>query len=235
MQKYTAIILASREANEVNRLYAMYTLEQGLLKAAAKGVRKPEAKLAGHLEPGTLSEVYVARSRGMGQITGAITLENFDRVKKDFGKLNEFLKVSGFFLKNFSEGERDERIFGLLRGFLEIADDAERAEATDIVAEAFWWKLFDFLGHRPQIMRCVNCGAKLAANSKKYFSAEKGGAVCAGCGSGFKETLPVSDNQIKLLRVFWGNPLEKVVKVRASGAELKGLERIGENFKKYNF
>jgi len=71
MQKYTAIILASRDANEVNRLYIIYTLEQGLVKAVAKGVRKPAAKLAGHLEPGTLTEIYVARSRGMGQITGA--------------------------------------------------------------------------------------------------------------------------------------------------------------------
>jgi len=67
MQKLTAIILSSRDINEYDRLYIMYTLEQGLVKAVAKGVRKSTAKLAGHLEPATLSEVYVARSKGWGK------------------------------------------------------------------------------------------------------------------------------------------------------------------------
>ncbi len=60
MQKYTAIILASRDVGEFDRLYIFYTREAGLLRAMGRGVRKQEAKLAGHLEPGTLSEVYIA-------------------------------------------------------------------------------------------------------------------------------------------------------------------------------
>jgi len=136
MQKYTAIILASRETGEVDRLYFLYTLEQGLVKAAAKGARKPTAKLAGHLEPGTMTEVYVARARGMGQITGAIALENFGDFKKDFEKIGEFFRIAKFFLKNFAEGEEDDIIFGLLSEFLKIADEANNAE---LIAEAFWW------------------------------------------------------------------------------------------------
>ncbi len=236
MQKYTAIILASRDANEVNRLYIMYTLEQGLVKAVAKGARRPTAKLAGHLEPGTLSEVYVARSRGMGQITGAITIENFENIKKDFGKLSDVLKIFRFFLKNFSEGEKDERVFELLKDFLgnwgNLGDKGNREE---ILLEAFWWKLFDFLGNRPEVMKCVGCGEKSQAGAKKYFSVERGGVVCLVCASNFSGLFPANDNQIKLLRIFWGNSLPKIAKVKVRKEELEKLAKIRENFRKYNF
>ncbi|OGI26749.1 MAG: DNA repair protein RecO [Candidatus Moranbacteria bacterium RIFOXYB1_FULL_43_19] len=233
MQKYTAIILASRKANEVNRLYIMYTLEQGLVKAVAKGVRKPNAKLAGHLEPVTLSEVYVARSKGMGQITSAITLETLENIKKDFGKLSEALKIFRFFLKNFSEGEKDERIFKLLCGFLEFL--AGKEAKVEILTEAFWWKLFDVLGNRPEVVKCAGCSGKLRADSKKYFSISKGGAVCLDCRQNFEGLTAISDNQIKLLRVFLGNSLEKTAKVKISEKEVEKLAKIRGNYIKYHF
>lgn len=243
MQKLTAIILASRDINEYDRLYIMYTLEQGLVKAVAKGVRKSTAKLAGHLEPGTLSEVYVARARGTGQITSAIMLDGFENIKNNFEKLGEVLKIFRFFSKNFAEGEKDERIFELLKGLLEILDQPARipplAESVagrgEILIEAFWWKLFDALGQRPEVMKCVNCQKKLAEKTKKVFSVEKGGIVCGGCGSNFAGLALISDNQIKLLRIFWGNPLARIAKVRIREEELGRLGKMRENFEKYSF
>jgi DNA repair protein RecO (recombination protein O) len=239
MNKYVAIILASRDTNEFDRLYTMYTLEQGLVRAVAKGARKPAAKLTGHLEPGTLSEVYVARARGMGQITGAITLDGFENIKKDFAGLSEFLKIAKFFLKNFAEGEKDERVFELSKDFLGNLGNWEDRENGDdkakVLIEAFWWKLFDALGARPEVMKCASCRKKLAEKTKKFFSAEKGGVVCAVCGPQFRETIPVSDNQIKLLRVFWGNPLVKIAKVKTEKGELEKLEKTRESFEKYVF
>lgn len=232
MQKYTAIILTSRDANEFDRIYTMYTLEQGLARAVAKGVRKSAAKLAGHLEPATLSEVYIARARGIGQITGAITLDDFSGVKNNFEKLREILKIFRFFSKNFAEGEKDKRIFELLSGFSSIAG---KAEIVDISAEAFWWKLFDVLGQRPEVMKCASCRKKLIENTKKFFSAERGGVICAGCDPRFQGLAAISDNQIKLLRIFLGNPLSKIAKVKVRRGELKGLEKMRENFEKYNF
>lgn len=235
MQKYTAIILSSRDANEFDRVYVIYTFEQGLVRAVAKGVRKSAAKLAGHLEPGTLSEVYIARSRGRGQITSAITLHGFENVKKDFERLREALQIFSFLTKFFSEEEKDERIFSLLRDFLVLLNEKRLKDSKEILAEAFWWKIFEFLGHRPEVIKCTACKKSLTENSRKFFSIEKGGAVCAVCSQGFKELFSISDNQIKLLRVFWGNSLGKIAKVKVSRKELEKLERIRENYAKYHF
>lgn len=241
MQKYTAIILSHHDIGEFDRLYTMYTLEKGLMRAVGKGVRKSAAKLAGHLEPGTLSEIYIAKSRGTGQITGAITLENFQDIKKNFLSLARTLEVLYFFVKNFREEEEDRKVFELLKEFMELAsrdagkdgEDSKRKEK--ILTEAFWWKLFKIFGLKPEIIRCVVCSAKLTEKSKKIFNVEMGGAVCEKCMEEFKNFFPASDNQLKLLRIFWGNPLEDVLKVKISLEELDGLARIREAFRNYNF
>jgi DNA repair protein RecO (recombination protein O) len=234
MQKYTAIILASRDISEYDRLYFMYTLEQGLVKVAAKGVRRPAAKLAGHLEPGTLSEVYIARSRGRGQVTSAITLSDFSHIKKDFEKLSNVLNIFSFFMRVFSEDEKDERIFKLLREYLEIIDRVGQSDQEELLTLGFWWKLFDALGQRPEVARCVSCGQMLKGAQKNYFSAEKGGIVCFSCATP-SDSLPMGDNQIKLIRVYLANPLKKIIKVKADRKDLEGLRRVRQQFLKYNF
>jgi DNA repair protein RecO (recombination protein O) len=232
MRKYTAIILSSHDSGEFDRLYILYTKEIGVVKAMGRGVRKQAAKLAGHLEPGTLSEVYVARSRGMGQITSAIALENFENIKNNFEKLAEVLKIFKFFTRHFSEEEKDEKVFNLLSEFLEKADEEDLA---DIIVEAFWWKFFDALGNRPETMKCAKCEARLEENAKKFFSSARGGIVCGRCFAGEQDLEKISSDQIKLLRIFLANPLGKILKVKIGGDELKGLARIRKDFECYNF
>jgi len=248
MQKYIAIILASRDTNEFDRIYFLYTREIGMIKVIGRGVRKSTAKLAGHLEPGTLSEVYVARSRGMGQITSAITLDSFENIKKDFEKLASVLKIFKFFSRHFSEEEKDESIFDLLKSFLgdwenlparnalpSDAGGSDKGDQGHILLEAFWWKLFDALGHRPETMKCVKCVARLEEKGKNFFSAARGGVVCGKCFSGELGLAKISADQIKLLRIFLANSLEKILKVKIGDGELKGLGRIRREFEKYNF
>jgi DNA repair protein RecO (recombination protein O) len=236
MQKYTAIILSSHNVGEFDRLYVLYTREIGMVKAMGRGARKPAAKLAGHLEPGTFSEVYVARARGMGNIASAITIENFDNIKKDFKKLVSVLKIFKFFSRHFSEEEKDEKIFDLLKDFLgDWENSGDRGDQGRILLEAFWWKLFDALGHRPETMKCAKCEARLEENGEKFFSAARGGVVCGKCFSGEPDLAKISADQIKLLRVFLANSLEKILKVKIGDDELKGLGRIRREFEKYNF
>jgi DNA repair protein RecO (recombination protein O) len=235
MQKYTAIILSSRDVGEFDRIYTFYTRELGFVRAVGRGVRKQTAKLAGHLEPGTLSEVYIAKARGMGNIASAIALDNFDNIKKDFEKLTEVLKIFRFFGRHFSEEEKDERVFDLLRDFLEKTNSAEEIYGADILLESFWWKFFDALGNRPETMKCAKCGARLEEKRENFFSAVRGGIVCGKCFSGEQSLAEISVDQIKLLRIFLANPLGNILKVKVDNGELGKLGRIRKDFERYNF
>jgi len=211
----------------------MYTREAGLVRAMGRGVRKQAAKLAGHLEPGTLSEVYIARARGMGQITSAIALQNFENIKNNFEKLAEVLKIFKFFTRHFAEEEKDEKVFDLLAEVLTRVGLSPNN--PDLAIEAFWWKLFDALGNRPETMKCAKCETRLEENAEKFFSAARGGIVCKKCFADEQELAKISSDQIKLLRIFLANPLEKILKVKTRETELKGLGRIRRDFERYNF
>jgi DNA repair protein RecO (recombination protein O) len=238
MQKYTAIILTSKEIGEFDRLYFLYTIEQGLIKVPAKGVRKPAAKLAGHLEPATLSEVYVARSRGRGQITSAITIENFKKTKNSLEKLQIFIGISRFFSRFFSEEEADKKIFDLLLDFLRTMErniGRERKEKDELAALAFWWKIFDQMGQKPEVAKCIVCANMPKSGQKNYFTAQKGGIICSICAPRGKSIFPISENQIKLLRLFLSNSLENVIKIKVSVDELRGLATLTKNFRGFHF
>ena len=65
----------------MDRLYSIYTNEAGKIRVLGKGVRNPNAKLAGSLESVTYSEINVSRTKGLGKITSAVASNSFLAIK----------------------------------------------------------------------------------------------------------------------------------------------------------
>ncbi len=126
--KYTAIILNKRNVGETDRIYTMYSLEGGKIKSVAKGVRKPQAKLAASLESITLADVAIVRSRGLGKITGSIVENNFTALKKDENALLNIFAVFHLFDKLVDFENPDRIVFGLLQEYLESVEKCARSK-----------------------------------------------------------------------------------------------------------
>jgi len=82
-------------------------------------------------------------------------------------------------------------------------------------------------------VRCAKRASK--KKEKNIFSASRGGIVCERCFSGEQDLAKISSDQIKLLRIFLANPLEKILKVKVDEAELRGLGRIRLDLKDTTF
>jgi len=182
--KYTGIILSKNNVGETDRIYNIYTLESGKIRVLGKGVRKPNAKLAGSLESLTMSEIFVAKSRGMGKITGAITLENFSNIKSDIDALSKINYVLKIFNRVMVEQEQDKEAFEILIGFLQSMEKGsgkeDEGKIANILMLGFLFKLLSIMGYRLEMDSCVICGQKLRPHNN-YFSPEKGGVVCEKC------------------------------------------------------
>lgn len=182
--KYTGIILSKINVGETDRIYTIYTKEAGKVRFLGKGVRKPNAKLAGSLEPLTLSEIFVAKSQGMGKITGAIVLENFSRIKTDVDILNKINYVLKIFGKIIAEQEQDKNVFEILEGFLKslnkLAGGKGNENKTDILVLGFLFKLLSEMGYQLEVEKCVQCQENLKPENN-YFSAARGGILCQNC------------------------------------------------------
>ncbi|MFA6382797.1 MAG: DNA repair protein RecO [Parcubacteria group bacterium] len=227
--KYTGIILNKKNVAETDRIYTIYTQEAGKIRVLGKGVRRPNAKLAGNLESLTMAEIFVAKSRGIGKITGAIVLDNFLGTKSNLDALGRVGDIFKIFGKIMAEQEKDEQIFEILAGFLTSMDKLSAEETSgrkmDILSLGFLFKLLGEMGYRLEVGKCVNCGAKLQPENN-YFSPAKGGVLCERCHTVENKRLKISTESIKLVRIFMKNKIENLAKLQVSQKDVNNLKVI---------
>ena len=241
--KYNGIILSKFDVGEADRVYVVYTKEAGKIRALGKGVRRPNAKLAGQLEPLTYVEIFMAKSRGRGNITGAIAIENFMSIKSDISALQRIFYALGILEKIISDEEKDEKIFELLLGYLKTIEDVcqRRDEVVtvsrdaallrlyegrlDIITLGFLFKFLEILGYKIEVEKCVVCGEKLESENN-FFSPELGGIICPSCGREIAKKIRISPNSIKLIRIFLKNKIENFSKIQAEKETIDNLKII---------
>lgn len=226
--KYQAIILGKIDVLETDRIYSVYSKEKGKMRLLSCGVRKPNAKLAGSLEPITLSEIFFAKGKGRGRITGAIVLENFSSLKEDIFALERVFYIFGIFNRLISEEEKDEKIFDLLFEYLELMNKLsfqKEEMKMEILTFGLIFKLLSFLGYGLEMKKCANCGDNLKSG-QNFFSAERGGALCGACVLHERKRVNVNDETIKFVRIFLDNQLVNLVKIKADKKNLDNLKII---------
>lgn len=243
--RYTGIILNKRDIGETDRIYTVYTLEGGKIRSLAKGVRKPHAKLAASLENITLADVTVIRSRGLGKITGSIVENNFSSLKCDCDALLETFAGVTIFEKLIDFENPDQKVFLLLKEYLEtvdfcaqekaLNDDLEYSVKVKLIRLGFVVQLLDALGYTIKVDSCVICSEKLSEKSL-CFSSEHGGALCGKCSLDKSDcALPVEANVIKLLRLFLGNNINTLIKVKASQSDCDAVRLVVDDFLRWTF
>lgn len=115
-----AIILKREDIFEADRFYHIYTEDFGKICAVAGGVRKINAKLAGHLEPFNVAWVeLVSKRSGELSITTALSHGGLLKQGAAPNQIALFAKMADFAVKMLKEPQKDEAVWNfLLKSFL---------------------------------------------------------------------------------------------------------------------
>ena len=233
--KYNSIILSKRDTGEADRMYTFYSLESGRIKALAAGVRKPNSKLAGSLEPITLAEIFIARTKGSGKITNSIVIDYYKQIKNNPVRLEQVFFAVRHFQKIIHDKEMDREIFKLLKIFLECIDNLpeDKIDAKiDILTSGFLFKLLKQAGYEIKLEQCMICGQKIRPQGN-FFSARSGGLLCQHCQTREKQKIKVNSQTIKTLRIIQKNKLESILKLKISLADQAIIRQVFLDF--YNW
>ncbi|MBI2439341.1 MAG: DNA repair protein RecO [Candidatus Moranbacteria bacterium] len=231
--RYSAIILKKKEVGETDRLYVLYTREQGKVQVVAKGVRKGAAKLAGQLE--TLMEglVIIERGRGSGRIVSAIAELSFPGIRNDMEILRSVLETTNIFERLVGWEEPDQELFSLLSRYLfltnQLAKEKQR-EKISLLREGFLFQLFAHLGYAIETKTCVVSGRKLASGEQHFFSPSDGGVLSGHHSANVSGIIPISESAIKCIRLFLSHRLESLVRIRMTREEVLAVGRITRCF-----
>jgi len=194
------VVLRRQNLGEADRLTTVYTLDYGKLRLVAKGVRKLRSRKAGHLEPFTRVALLIARGRELDIITQAEMIEDFLALRSDLDQLG-YASYLVELVDRFTveEGEENRAQYQLLLESLEHLAEKKADPAAIILY--FELKLLELVGYRPELFRCLECGAEIQPENQ-YFAFLEGGVLCPKCGRGKHQLRPISMPVLKILRHF---------------------------------
>ena len=155
-----ALILDAENAGDFDRLIYLYTPTLGKVAAKAKSIRKITSKLAGHLEPLSISKIRLVEKNGI-QITDAILVRQIEKSPAAL-QLLQFIKEMTY------EFQPDKKLWLILKKSFE-----------DLKNKSFSYKpLLKALGFAPDFAECSVCKNKMV----KFFSPKEQVFLCQKCG-----------------------------------------------------
>jgi len=224
-----AVVLRHSEYGEADRILTLYTLEQGKIQAAAKGVRKIKSRKAGHLEPFTQVTLYLAKGGGLPVITQAEAIRTFDALRADLLKTAYAAYVVEL-VDRFSYAEAENPL--LYKLLVDTLIRLEGATEPAVVIHYYEMHLLDLLGFRPELQTCVSCGEVIKPEAQ-FISPLLGGALCPLCRQADASAWPVSVSVLKYLRHLQRTPWSRLEKLKLPEEVEAGLKPLLERYLTY--
>ncbi len=225
-QNYQAIALTKYDVGELDRIYVLYARERGLIRVKARGVRRPQAKLAAHVEDFVVSEVEVVAGRGLDVLTGAFTTSSHTGLRERLGCLLLLSSVRSQFLHVIHDEQKDEAVYDLLLTLLGYLDGVDDDVQAHFLCIAFLVRLYKHLGYEMVLDRCALSGEALSVDDVLYFLPAGGGVINALSARSRPEAQVMSHNALKALRLIYTQSFAHVHKLRLSHKDVRELERL---------
>lgn len=223
-----AIVLNKAELGEADRILTLYTPHLGKLKAVAKGVRRPESKLGGHVELLNWSKMLLACGQNLDIISQSQTIESFLPLHDDLQRLSYAFYVAEL-VDRFTP-QRDEN-FPVFRLLLDTLHQLCQSCDGELILRYFELRLVDYLGYRPQLQQCLNCHSPLRPAA--HFFTPSGGVLCPHCAHQEAIIYPLSLNALKVLRFLQSSDFTAITRLRLS-PDLSGeLRQIMQGYISY--
>jgi DNA repair protein RecO (recombination protein O) len=221
-----AVVLRRLDLGEADRLVTVYTPDRGKLRLLAKGVRRTKSRKAGHLEPLTRTSLLVARGRELDLVTQAEAIEPFPSLRNDLLRLG-YATYALELVDRFTLEESDSRtLYQLLVATLGRLEEGREPFA---VLRFFEVHLLETAGYRPELFRCLGCGAE-AQPQDQFFAAVLGGVLCPDCGPKHPGTRPMSLSALKVLRHLQRSAFEAAAAPAIRPAIRLEVERLLEEY-----
>jgi DNA repair protein RecO (recombination protein O) len=178
--KLTAINIGSFNLGEADRILTLFSAERGIVRAVAKGARKPGKTMTGRSELLNINQLLLSTGRSLDIISQAQSLETFPKLRQDLSRLAYALYYAEL-TYNFGAGlaEESASYFDFLRDALQKQAVSELQ--PELLCLRFELGLLNMLGYKPELTLCVTCRNAIDDYIVAGFDHELGGVMCNSC------------------------------------------------------
>ena len=225
LYKTEGIVLRSMDLGEADRVLTVLTPRLGKLRVVAKGIRRPRSRLGGGLEPFSDVQLVLAIGRTFDVVTQIAIEDPHLGLRDDLQATAEAWYLVEL-ADRFCEGNADSHgPFVLLAQGLAALDAPEGAIARESVARWFELHLLDTMGFRPELTRCIECGAEIEPTGNA-FSPVAGGVLGPECAHAALGAVRISPGALKVLRHLQRSELTEVLRLSIPRALHREVERL---------
>ena len=147
--KTDAFVLRARPWREADRIYDLFTPQEGIIRAVLRSAAKPISKQAGHLQPFNKIRVMIGRGK-MDHMAGVSTLVNYGNLRSNIKNMSLASSIVELYLSDQSMGQKF-REFSLLEHIFTILDHPEiPMDKKMILVRSFLWKYLALAGWQPR-------------------------------------------------------------------------------------
>ena len=176
----TGVVLRTYKLRESDRIVVFHTLDNGKVRAVAKGVRKTKSRFGARLEPMSHVRLLLYRGRELDIVSQAESVEPLSPMLSSLDRASQGIAALEAVDQLSIEREPNPRLYRMLVGVLRTI--AERPSPVNV--SAFYWKLLAAEGLRPQLDACVRCNGVEPDVQLVAFDLAEGGVLCRACRSG---------------------------------------------------
>ncbi|MBN1354802.1 DNA repair protein RecO [bacterium] len=197
------LLLRKYPLGEIDRIFVLYTLEKGRIRAVGSGAQKMKSRWTGVVEPFQLirADIQTRKDPSLFRIDGAECNRRFQKIVADLERLDAAYGVLEILDRFTPEGDANPQLYRLIVDVLDRID-------TGLFDSRFWLRVFQLrffalAGYEPTLDRCIRCGKRRGTRSA-YFTVPEGGVVCKSCCGAESERILLSGPTIELIRKILG-------------------------------
>ena len=194
------VVLRTYKLGESDKIIVIHTLENGKVRAVAKGVRKTRSKFGARLEPMSHVKLLLYRGRELDIVSQAESMEPLSPMLSSLDRASQGLAALEAVDQLSLEREPNAQLYKSAVGVLRTI----AAKPSPLNVPAFYWKLLAREGFRPELNSCVRCEGVEPAVQLVAFDLSEGGVLCRSCRSGQS----ISSPALSLLRDILGGRLQ---------------------------
>lgn len=183
-----AINLKNYPLNDNDSIVVMFSKTKGLMRAVAKGSKRPKSKLGARIQMFIANQLMLFEGKNLDTIAQAQSVNTFSKIRYDLDKLSYAMYiaelVNNFCSNDYNKDENYSEIYNLIYCTYEkIASCDTKAEVL-LTSLKFQIKLMSFLGWGLDFEYCSKCQKNIEddLNQSCIYSYSLGSFLCAECG-----------------------------------------------------
>lgn len=222
------IVLRTARYNENDVILTLFTRKLGKVSAIAKGAKKNKSALLPSAQLFSYSNYTLKKYGNMYRVTQGDIIKSFYDISYDIESFSYATYITKLVEGSTLENQTNNRLFILLAQTLYLYTQAEIDKM--FITAAFELKFLDYIGFRPVVTSCTNCGSKNINSSN--FNIYEGGVICNKCSDNFENNIKVDLTTIKLMEYIISNDILTCSKAKVSKYLVYELTNILQKYLK---